>query len=106
MPPATKRNQAKQTAGRGVSRIGQNGDRQLLEPLARQAMSLAPESQAHVGVRIPANLGAGLLVSGQGLRFALGFRGRASRTDRQPDTRHKSRGCENMTGLPDQESIA
>ena len=61
LPPfATK---PKQTSGRRMSGVDQGGQRQVLDPLGRKPMGLAPEGQLDLGVGITANLCLGGLIS-------------------------------------------
>ena len=52
LPLPLVRDQSQQTSRRGVQRVQERGQRQVLGPLGRQAMSLAPEGQLHLGIGI------------------------------------------------------
>ena len=55
-------NQAQESVRHGVVRVAQNRQRQLFDPLAGQAMSLAPEGHLNVGFRLVSQLAPGCLV--------------------------------------------
>ena len=71
LPPAGEGDKAEQTAGRRMSRVGQDRDRQVLGSLGVETMRLAPECHADMGVGSTAHPGFGLLVDGQVCRLAL-----------------------------------
>ena len=98
VPLALMHDQAHQPACQGVRRIVEDGHRQVLHPLGRQAMRLAPQGQPDVGPGIAARLGLGGLVGGQvrrvrRIRWSSIGRGDQDGTD-QDDREHDSDSLE------------
>lgn len=64
-PLAGVGDQAEQTPRRGVRGVGQDGEREVLDPLGVQPVRFAPERQLHLGLSIAAGFGPLLPIRGQ-----------------------------------------